>query len=299
MPELPEVETIRLQLQPRLSGRLITSAWSYPSAKFTPAAEAVGYGISRVRRRGKYLIIGLTDQQPRNPPQGDGETGCGETGCGVPRQDRAHREDCRELIIHLGMTGRLSTCTGTPPKHPHLRAWWLLGDATVLAFHDMRRFGRVHVVEAGRYDSIPTLSRLGPEPFSEHFTGDGLWQAIRASRRRIKTQLLSQRPVAGVGNIYADEALWLACINPAARRLSRARAVKLASAVREVLATGLHHNGTTLSDYVTAEGLPGGNQHNLRCYGRSGQPCSRCGAHLRRHIIDARGTTWCPSCQRR
>ena len=271
VPELPEVETIRRQLDPRLAGRCITDAGSHPSAKFSPAVDAVGGQISHVGRRGKYLIVSLDDG--RRP------------GC--------------ELVIHLGMTGRLSISADVDRDHPHLRAWWRLDCRDVLTLHDVRRFGRVHVVDAGRYETIATLDRLGPEPFSGEFTGEGLWRALSASRRRVKTQLLSQRPVAGVGNIYADEALWLARINPAVRYVSRPRAGRLAGAIRTALESGLRHGGTTLRDYATLDGSSGSNQHHLRCYGRSGEPCERCGTELRYRTIDARGTTWCPACQRR
>ena len=281
MPELPEVETIRIQLEPRLAGRAVVDGGSHPSAKFAPAVNAVGCDIGSVRRRGKYLIVALDDGT------GAGEAGDDGTGARL------------ELIIHLGMTGRLAVGPEPELGHPHLRAWWRLDDGAVLTFHDVRRFGRVHVVEAGRYETIATLSRLGPEPFSEQFTGEGLWRALQASQRCVKTQLLSQRPVAGVGNIYADEALWLAAVNPAARRLSRPRADDLAAAVRTALASGLRHRGTTLRDYVTVDGASGRNQHHLHCYGRAGEPCERCGAELRRRVLDARGTTWCPVCQRR
>ncbi len=271
VPELPEVETIRAQLQPRLEDRSIVEAGSHPSAKFTPAVEAVGCDVTAVRRRGKYLIIDLDDAS--------------EPGC--------------ELVIHLGMTGRLAVESSVDLSHPHLRAWWRLDDDDSLTLHDVRRFGRIHVVPAGRYETIATLHRLGPEPFSDQFTGESLWRALRASRRCIKTQLLSQRPVAGVGNIYADEALWLAEINPAVRRVSEPRAVRLADTIRTALASGLRHGGTTLRDYAALDGASGSNQHHLHCYGRAGEPCERCGTELRRKVVDARGTTWCPLCQRR
>ena len=270
VPELPEVETIRGQLAPILCGRAIIDAGCHPSAKFASAPEAVGAEIKTVRRRGKYLILGLDGD--------DGE---------------------HEMIVHLGMTGRLTTGTEIDMSHPHLRAWWRLDDDTVLAFHDIRRFGRIHVVASGCYDTIATLSRIGPEPFDDSFDGEWLWRSLRASRRCIKTQLLSQRPVAGVGNIYADEALWLARVNPAMRRLSRPRCDELADAIRTALSSGLRHGGTTLRDYVAVNGATGGNQHHLRCYGRAGEPCERCGGELRRKVIDARGTTWCPVCQAR
>ena len=249
----------------------MTASGSHSSQKFASAIEAVGYEMTAVRRRGKYLILDL----------GDGA------------------EQPLQLVLHLGMTGRLAIRSDVGLSHPHLRAWWRLDDGTALTFHDIRRFGRVYVVAAGCYESIATLSRLGPEPFSEQFTGESLWQALRASRRCVKTQLLSQRPVAGVGNIYADEALWLAGVNPAVRRLSRARSGELASAIRTALDSGLRHGGTTLRDYVTVDGDSGRNQHHLHCYGRAGEPCERCGTELRRLVIDARSTTWCPVCQRR
>ncbi len=274
MPELPEVETIRAQIEPRLVDRLITRAGSHPSAKFAPATGAVGHRFHSVRRRGKYLILGL---------HADLDTD------GVRR---------RELVVHLGMTGRLSVSDTADLHHRHLRAWWRLDDGAVFTFTDIRRFGRVHLVDPGCYDTIATLSRIGPEPFDADFGGESLWRAVRTSSRHIKTQLLSQRPVAGVGNIYADEALWLAGINPVVRRLSRQRCEHLAEAIKVALAAGLAHGGTTLRDYVNASGDPGRNQHHLHCYGRAGEPCERCGTLLRRRVIDARSTTWCPQCQR-
>ena len=322
------METIRAQLGPRLAGRSISDGGSHPSAKFSDAVEAVGCQIGPVRRRGKYLIIGLdTADGSRSAADGTQPDGLQSHGPPTPgtqargsRADglqshgtqtrgtqvhgtQAHGSDtteaASELVVHLGMTGRLAVNDDTDFGHPHLRAWWRLDDGSVFTFHDVRRFGRVHVVAAGCYENIATLDRLGPEPFSEQFTGPSLWQAVRSSRRCIKTQLLSQRPVAGVGNIYADEALWLARINPAVRYVSRPRADRLAEAIRIALASGLRHGGTTLRDYAALDGEQGRNQHHLHCYGRAGEPCERCGAELRRRVIDARGTTWCPDCQQR
>ena len=267
MPELPEVETVRQQLEPRLVGRAVVDAGSHWSDKFTPALDAVGTEVVDLRRRGKYLIAGL--------------------------------DDGYELVIHLGMTGRLETKVDADLTHPHLRAWWMLDDDTTLTYHDARRFGRIRVVPAGDYSTIATLAALGPEPFGSDFTGETLWRAVRSSQRHLKTQLLSQRPVAGVGNIYADEALWLAEINPATRSLSRPRAARLVETIRQALSSGLTHGGTTLRDYVTVDGEKGRNQHHLHCYGRAGEPCERCGTELRSRPIDARTTTWCPVCQRR
>jgi len=268
VPELPEVETVRRQLEPRLTGRRVTEAWSHPSPKFVPARELVGKRLGAMGRRGKFLI---------NPIDGEHDI---------------------ELIIHLGMTGQL-LCVDQPPniENQHLRAWWMLDNETTLEFIDVRRFGRIRVVPSGDYDSIPTLANAGPEPFDESFDAADFWQNLRRSRRPIKTQLLSQRPIAGVGNIYADEALWLAQINPKARRLGRQRADRLLTALREVLEGGLANGGTTLRDYRNADGNKGTNQHQLMVYGRSSRACYRCSAILRSEQIDGRTTTWCPDCQ--
>ncbi len=251
-------------------GRQIESAWSHPSAKFTPARELLGATITRLDRRGKYLIAGLAP-------------------------DKAGEE--AELIVHLGMTGQL--LFGEPLDDPYVRARWELDDGHHLTFRDVRRFGRLRVVPAGEYSSIPTLAAMGPEPFGPGFDGDEFYLALKASSRVLKTQLLSQRPVAGVGNIYADEALWLAQIHPAVRKLSRPRAHLLRDAIEEVMVASLKNGGTTLRDYVTPTGDQGANQFFLRCYGRGGEPCERCGDVLRRATYDARTTTFCAQCQKR
>ncbi|MGY6501743.1 MAG: bifunctional DNA-formamidopyrimidine glycosylase/DNA-(apurinic or apyrimidinic site) lyase [Acidimicrobiales bacterium] len=268
MPELPEVETIRAQLAPAVTGRTIVDAHSHPSPKFSPAIEAVGSTIESVGRRGKYLVMGLDDD--------------------------------RELVVHLGMTGRLRVVESSEtPADVYVRAWWTFDDGDALEFNDVRRFGRIAVVERGRYESLPTLARLGPEPFSAEFTPDHLWRTLRTSSARIKTQLLGQRVVAGVGNIYADEALWRSGVDPGARTLSRRRAVDLHRAIVDVLAEGIEHGGTTLRDYRDLDGGTGTNQLRLQCYGRAGEPCARCGDLLARRIVDGRGTTVCRTCQRR
>ena len=267
MPELPEVETVRRELEPWLLGRSIVDATHHPSGKFAPASEAVGTSIEAVGRRGKYLVLDL--------------------------------DDGRQLIVHLGMTGKLRPAADARRETPYVRARWELDDGSVLEFDDIRRFGRIAVVPHGEYRSLPTLNALGPEPLGDEFDPATFARALRASRRAVKTQLLSQRPVAGVGNIYADEALWEAGVNPSARRVSTARAARLHGAIRLVLGRGLENGGTTLRDYRTPSGRSGRNQHALRCYGRAEEPCERCGALLRRKMVDARATTWCPSCQAR
>jgi len=267
MPELPEVETIRRQLEPFIVGRTVTDSGSHPSAKFAPAVEVVGTTVESTKRRGKFLLFGL--------------------------------DDGRELIVHLGMTGQL--IPGAELDDPYLRAWWRLdersGSESVLGYRDVRRFGRIRVAQNGDYEG--TLATLGPEPFDPDFTPLGLWETLKGSRRHLKTQLLSQRPVAGVGNIYADEACFRAEVHPAVRRVTRAQAERLHHAIVQVLRQGVDNGGTTLRDYRDADGVSGENQHHLDCYGRHGEPCVRCGTELRKTILDARTTTFCPRCQSR
>ena len=167
-----------------------------------------------------------------------------------------------------------------------------------MEFIDTRRFGRLRVVPAGDYSGIPTLANAGPEPWDPELTPKRFWQSISASKRTIKTQLLSQKPVAGVGNIYADEALWLSEINPIRRSLSLERAGRLLEAVQTVMAQGIELGGTTLRDYRNADGGSGDNQHALSAYGRAGEPCLRCGEPLQSRVVDARTTVWCVACQR-
>jgi formamidopyrimidine-DNA glycosylase len=265
VPELPEVETVRRQLEPLVVGRRIVEGWGHPSAKFSSAPLAAGAAIDSVGRRGKYLLLGLDHD--------------------------------RELIVHLGMTGQLRLRPGD--LDPHVRAWWALDDDRVLELRDVRRFGRIGVVPAGQHGSLPTLAASGPEPWDPVLDDGGLWRNLRRSRVHVKTQLLSQRPVAGVGNIYADEALWRAGIHPGRRSVTRKEADRLLHELRAVLEQGIANGGTTLRDYRTVDGSSGRNQLELGCYGRAGEPCLRCGTELRRSVIGARGTAHCPSCQPR
>ncbi|HEX6568086.1 MAG TPA: DNA-formamidopyrimidine glycosylase family protein [Acidimicrobiales bacterium] len=300
MPELPEVETIRRQLEPLLVGRRLGEAWAFPHPKFTPALAVGPAVVERVDRRGKYLLVGLDDD--------------------------------RQLVVHLGMTGSLRVRPPGDPGDAYVRAWWALGDGPrrgdprggdrweaapgasradrpggggavaewpgeALEYRDVRRFGRLAVAEGGRYAG--TLAVQGPDALDPTLGADAFWRSLRASRRAIKTQLLSQRPIAGVGNIYADEALWRARINPARRTVTRAQAAALLVAVRAVLSESLRHGGTTLTDYRDTAGREGRNQQRLDVYGQAGLPCPRCGTELRSRTLDGRTSTWCPTCQPR
>jgi formamidopyrimidine-DNA glycosylase len=273
VPELPEVETIRRQLAPRLEGREVLAAAAHPSAKFATAVDAVGGRITTVGRRGKYLIAELDHDL--------------------------------DLVVHLGMTGVLALAPGTEPApSPYLRAWWRLGPgpatgSEVLTFTDVRRFGRTVVVPHGRHGALPTLAGLGPEPLGDEFTVEHLARALRGGTAPLKAVLLGQRVVAGVGNIYCDEACWRAGVHPGTRKVAAARVPALHAAIRAVLAEGIEHGGTTLRDYRDGEGGSGSHQRHLDCYGRAGEPCNRCGTPLERSVVAARGTTACPTCQPR
>jgi formamidopyrimidine-DNA glycosylase len=274
MPELPEVETIRRQLEPLVVGRRLASAWAFPHPKFAPALEVEGATITGTARRGKYLLLPL--------------------------------DDGRELIVHLGMTGSLRVRPPGDAGDAYVRAWWGLEDAPTgaavagaagqaLEYRDVRRFGRLAVAEDGHYAG--TLAVQGPDALDRRLTAEDFWRALKRSRRAVKTQLLSQRPIAGVGNIYADEALWRARVNPFRRTVTRAQAAALLEALREVLAGSLRYGGTTLTTYRNVEGRPGRNQQRLDVYGHGGLPCPRCGTELRSRVLDGRTTTWCPTCQ--
>lgn len=269
MPELPEVETIRAQLDPHLRALSVLDAWAFPSPKFDQAPAAIGSVLRGVRRRGKYLLVDL---------------------------DAGGTE--RELVVHLGMTGRLWVGPRRS-ESAHLRATWTLSDGRTLHFDDVRRFGRIAVVGRGQHDDLPTLAALGPEPFDEAFSPERLRLHVNRSSRAVKTHLLAQRVVAGVGNIYADEALWHAGVHPSATRLTRAAATRLRDAVRQALQHGLDNGGTTLRNYRDAEGGEGHNQHRLQCYGRAGAPCRRCDTVLSHAVVDARSSTFCSRCQPR
>lgn len=263
MPELPEVETTRRRLLPLLLGQRLRGIRHQDPLRYRHTERAAGRRVEGVERRGKFLLLSLSG--------------------GL------------EAVVHLGMTGGFRL-----EKTPHTRAEFLL-ERGVLYFHDPRRFGRILVVEAGRYEELPLLRRLGPEPLSEAFTFPGFLQGLRQSARPLKALLLDQTLVAGVGNIYADEALFRARLNPLrpARSLGEAEAQRLFQAIREVLAEAVALGGSTLSDrtYQQPDGLPGSFQERHAVYGRAGLPCPTCGAPIARRVVAGRGTHFCPRCQ--
>ncbi|BBA32499.1 formamidopyrimidine-DNA glycosylase [Methylocaldum marinum] len=270
MPELPEVETTRRGISPHLVGQTIRAAiireprlrWPVP-ADLPEKLE--GRLIRDVGRRGKYILIGT-----------EGGT----------------------LIVHLGMSGSLRIPDpDTPPrKHDHFDL--VLASGTRLRFHDPRRFGCVVWTEADPA-THPLLAELGPEPLNEHFDAPYLHGKARSRSAPVKSFIMDSRIVVGVGNIYTNEALFRAGIDPRrqAGRIALVRYEKLVASIRAVLAEAIEQGGTTLRDFVNENGRPGYFQQTLQIYGRSGELCRRCGGPVRTERLGQRSTYWCPKCQ--
>lgn len=204
-----------------------------------------------------------------------------------------------DLVIHLGMSGVVRP--DPPDAHLRVRVELDPGPNPVLYFQDTRRFGRFLITPADSYEELPTLAAMGPEPLSDAFTEEAFREALQRSRTAVKTYLLSQKPVAGVGNIYADEALWRAKVHPLtpAQRVSKAKSAALRTAIRDVLAAAVEQQGTTWRDYRTVNGNVGTYVEQLDVYGQPEEPCPRCGASIRKIVVGGRGTHFCASCQRR
>ncbi len=271
MPELPEVETVRRGLSPHLEGRTLRGAEVRERRLRWPVPEhldalVAGRRIRSLARRGKYLLIRL---------------------------------DAGGLVCHLGMSGslRLVDAEVPPEKHDHLDL--LLEDGRVLRFRDPRRFGAL--LWSDDPDRHPLLAELGVEPLSGDFDGGRLHALARGRSTRIKALLMDAHLVVGVGNIYANEALFHAGIDPrlAAGRLSRPRCDRLAAAVKDTLARAIAAGGSTLRDFVDGQGNPGYFQQTYYVYGRAGEACRLCGHPIRVLRQNGRATYLCPLCQKR
>lgn len=264
MPELPEVETTRRRLTPLLLGARIERI-EHDSEKYRDTHLAAGRQIRALTRRGKYLLLRL---------EGEGEP--------------------LELLFHLGMTGNFRL-----EPTPHTRLTLHLQGGQALHFHDPRRFGKVAVVRAGDYRLFPTLRDMGPEPLEDFDEEEFVRRAAQAGA--VKPWLLSQKGVAGLGNIYADEALWLSRIHPLQKHLSAKEARHLRSAIRTVLSEAVELGGSSLGNgsgnYRQLGGAQGGYAARHRVYGKAGQPCERCGAPILKTVVAQRGTHFCPQCQ--
>lgn len=281
MPELPEVETLRRSLVRARVRAPVQQVWRSDKALRTGEAwrqeslrSLVGAVPGRLARRGKFLLWTM------------------QTSAG----------DRLGWLVHLGMTGRFLVTAADAPLEPHTHVVVDLdGDSRQLRFVDPRRFGGMRVAPLDALLRAKPLSDLGPEPLARGFGGDVLAARAARSKRALRDVLLDQRVVAGVGNIYMNEALFEARLHPLARahRLRAAAWDELATAVRSVLQRGLDNRGTTLRDYRDADGRAGGNQHALAVYGRAGEACLACSGPLRALTVGGRTTTYCPACQRR
>jgi formamidopyrimidine-DNA glycosylase len=271
MPELPEVETTRRGIAPHAVGRRIARLTVYDRRLRWPvpvdlAKHVEGRTIDALDRRSKYLLFRLGNDT---------------------------------LVFHFGMTGSLRVYGQAPPRKPHDHVDLVLDDGTLLRYHDPRRFGAMLLVPGSGIDH-PLLAHLGPEPFDTAFDAGYLWQALRPRTAAIKLALMDNSVVVGVGNIYANEALFRAGIRPTmpARKVSRPRIARLVDAVRVVLASAIDDGGSTLRDYVDAGGRPGQAQLGYFVYGREGAPCRVCGTTIRMRRLGARASYYCPTCQR-
>lgn len=278
MPELPEVESVRRDLvRRRLRGRRIVRVrcsgkplrMNRPVALPALARAARGRRVLGVNRVGKYLMIEL--------------------------------EGTSSVLVHLGMTGNLLIVPRRTPWAAHTHVVFELDDGRDLRFVDPRRFGMVDVITRGREREHTSLRGLGPDPISEGLPAGHLWKHAEKKKARAKALLLDQRVLAGVGNIYASEVLWLARVSPRriSARLGEGGARALEIAVAEVLRFAIDNGGTTLRDFVDAGGEPGDNGDYLLVYGRDGEPCPRCASRIKRQVDQGRATYFCPTCQKR
>jgi formamidopyrimidine-DNA glycosylase len=273
MPELPEVESVRRQLEPALLGRRFERVRIDDARLVRPyepaevAAELEGERVAAVERRGKYLVVRF--------------------------------ESGRVLLIHLRMTGSLLHApAGSLQDDPHRRAVVTLDDASDVAYRDVRRFGTWLLLEPG--EAEPYLAeRVGDEPLDALFTAARLGERLAGRRTSLKAALLDQRTLAGMGNIYADEALWRARLNPLrpAAGLDRTELRRLHRGIRAALEHGLARQGSTLRDYRLPDGSGGSMQDEFHVYGRRDEPCDRCGTPIARTQVAGRTTWYCPTCQ--
>jgi formamidopyrimidine-DNA glycosylase len=276
MPELPEVETIRSRLAPGLTGRrfdrveISDPRLTRPVPPDVVAAALEGEQVADVRRRGKYLVVVFASG--------------------------------RHLLVHLRMTGNvLHPAPEGREDDPHVRAVVRLDDGSDVVYRDVRRFGTWDLLEPGELDEYFAARRLGVEPLARAFTAASLGRALAGRRAPVKAALLDQRAAAGIGNIYADEALWYARVHPLtpAGELGKEQVSALREGVRKALKLGIRRQGATLRDYRSADGSRGRMQEEFRVYGCAGEPCERCGTPIAKTRVAGRGTWFCPTCQAR
>jgi len=272
MPELPEVETVRRSLEPLLIGRTIMAAHIYYGGiikKPSPEEfvnDVKGLRIEAIGRRGKYLLLELGG--------------------------------CRTLVIHLRMTGQLTIVAEELPLPAHTHLVFVLDDGSELRFNDVRKFGLVYLVSKDCLQEAGGLYTLGPEPLGDSFTEEYLKEKLLKKKVKLKAFLLDQTQIAGIGNIYADEAMFRAGLHPerVTASLKTAEITRLFQAIRSTLQEGVDFRGTSIRDYVDGQGEKGGFQDRLKVYGRAGKTCD-CGVVLEKKTVAGRTTVYCPRCQ--
>jgi formamidopyrimidine-DNA glycosylase len=275
MPELPEVETVVRDLRPLLAGRAITGVWAGKPAlrrawKKAWEKELMGAGFGELKRRGKWIIAGVCREPKAN------------TGV---------------LLVHLGMTGQFTVVPKAAPVETHTHRVFDLDNETQLRFRDVRRFGSVELYPSETAALANLGEKLGPEPFdipAAAFASD-----VQSSKRTLKAILLDQSIVAGVGNIYADEASFRAGLHPERRgnTLTVAECDRLRVAIEAVIARAIENRGSTIRDYVGGSGLRGGFQNEFAVYGRTGEKCVTCGGEIERVVVGGRSSHFCATCQ--
>ncbi|TJY39698.1 DNA-formamidopyrimidine glycosylase [Cohnella pontilimi] len=273
MPELPEVETVRRTLNMLIAGKKISRVTvNLPRILQKPddpdvfAAMLEGHTFQSVERRGKFLRLLL-----------DGVT----------------------LVSHLRMEGRYGVYRADDPVEPHTHIIFHFTDGTELRYKDVRQFGTMHLFAPGQEWQSPPLNKLGLEPLSDKFTPDSFLKALGRRTTKIKPLLLNQEVIVGLGNIYVDEALHLAGVHPerTADSLTKAEKLRLYQAIVDTLQAAVDAGGSSVKSYVNGQGEMGMFQHQLRAYGRTGQPCATCGSPIEKSVVGGRGTHTCPSCQ--
>lgn len=274
LPELPEIESLRRSLEPRLLGRRIDAVevWE-PRLRWPVETDSLKRGcqgrrIEAIERRGKYLTLRL---------------------------------GTRAVLIHLGMSGRLRCLDSADrPKEKHDHIGWRFENGQALRFFDPRRFGCVEAIPASELSTHPRLTHLGVEPLSKAFDAAWVWRATRNRSTAIKSWLMNARQVVGVGNIYASEALFRAGLMPTkpTGSLTKRQCSCLVDAVVSTLAEAVGAGGTTLRDFHHGDGERGQFQHKLSVYAREGEPCRRCATVVRREVQNGRSSFFCPNCQR-
>jgi len=288
VPELPEVETIARDLSSELTGQVVVKARFLNHAIcedgcYKSGTALKGKTLESISRRGKNLIFHFSGHKIPSSPRDQANVSLAS--------------DRIAMVCHLKMTGRLIVGAGSSFDARHLH-FVIDFNRARLAFYDVRKFGRICVLKENELAAHPRLSKLGPEPFD--LTACQFAKLVRNRKRQVKLVLLDQEVVAGLGNIYSDEALFDAGIRPTLRahRLSRARLALLHQSVVKVLEAAIANRGTSVDDYLDGFGRSGRFQSLLRVYGKTGKPCPKCGRGIRRIVLGGRSTHFCPHCQK-